>query len=173
MADENKIVDGAQSSNIENKIDSKVKVAKTTNTKVKSVGVKIPKASKRDVVTKKEVKTKKKVAAKIIKPKKTKVKKANSSTKIPLKSSEKKINPNQYFYLNNGEVIKSITQLAQMMDEISDELFFHHVNEDKHDFANWITNVFEEEKLGKELMDAEKQKEKNHYIVLKYVVKGK
>ena len=140
-------------------------------TKTKSSSTKTTKSAAKKTVKKTAPKKVVKKAA----PKKAvkkPVKKAAPKKKAAKKAS-KKILPEQYFYLNDGNVIKDIKELAKMMDELSDEIFYHHVNEEKHDFANWLYNVFEEAELAEQLFNAERNKEKNHYIVLRYVVKGK
>ena len=50
------------------------------------------------------------------------------------------VKPENNFILNNGFVIKSIPELANVLDELDDNVFYHHVNNERNDFANWIQN---------------------------------
>ena len=52
---------------------------------------------------------------------------------------------------------------------MTDDIFKHHVNEMKNDFANWIKDVFKEEKLAKELFKTT-DKDKTQIIILKHVI---
>ena len=90
--------------------------------------------------------------------KKVKSKKARSN-----KSNPKRLKPDSYFYAQNGVVIKNIKQLAKEIKDMDFETFYHHVNEQKNDFANWIIWVLEEKKLGEELL---KTKEKDRIELL-------
>ncbi|MBR9690793.1 hypothetical protein GOV08_03860 [Candidatus Woesearchaeota archaeon] len=96
--------------------------------------------------------------------KKKTVKKKSKKTKLKVS------NPEKFFYTVEGKAIKSLIGLADALDDISDAVFFHHVNEDKNDFANWVKEVFEEPSLAKEL---EKTTEpmKTQIIILKHIVK--
>jgi len=55
------------------------------------------------------------------------------------------------------------------MDQISDEDFNFHVNEEKNDFANWIRDVFGNEKLASK-MDTSKCRKENQIALLKHAV---
>ena len=46
------------------------------------------------------------------------------------------------FVLNDGTKIKGLRELASVLSEMNEELFVHHVNGEKNDFAEWIGNVF-------------------------------
>jgi lipopolysaccharide biosynthesis regulator YciM len=77
-----------------------------------------------------------------------------------------------YFFLENGDVLKTVKALAFNLDTMSDQLFSAHVNPSKDDFANWIEHVFE----GKELADRLRQvKDKRDYqiLLLKGLLKSK
>ncbi len=43
-----------------------------------------------------------------------------------------------YFWLANGERLKNLEDLASALEKISNEIFSHHVNENKNDFCCWI-----------------------------------
>ena len=139
------------------------------NTKKKTISKSINKKA----ISKKVIKkvAPKKVTKKVIEtaPKKTVMKRKS----IRRTTAKKRINKDQYFYLKNGNMIKDIEELAKVMDQLEDEIFYHHVSDERNDFANWIHHVFEEAELAKQLLESKRDKEKNHYIILKYVIKTK
>jgi len=55
------------------------------------------------------------------------------------------------FILKNGQPLKSLRDLRTALEAIDTETFFHHVNEQKNDFAAWIYHIFQEEELAKKL----------------------
>lgn len=56
-----------------------------------------------------------------------------------------------HFHLHDGRKLKSILELIDAFDDMSDETFKHHVNEHRNDFANWVCDVMKEDKLAKDL----------------------
>ncbi len=48
------------------------------------------------------------------------------------------VKPENSFILNNGFVIKSIPELANVLDDLDEGIFDHHVTSDRNDFANWV-----------------------------------
>lgn len=107
------------------------------------------------------MKTKRKVV------RKKRVKKKKSMKK---KDILKDTNPENYFFVQDGKVIKNVLELSRQLDNMTDDIFRHHVNEMKNDFASWIKNVFKQEKLAKELLKTI-DKDKTQIIILKYIIK--
>ena len=66
--------------------------------------------------------------------------------------SDKDIEPNQYFYLSNGTALKNIDELLDALKAMDDAAFSNHVNEHKNDFANWVRDVFKNEKLANKIL---------------------
>lgn len=97
---------------------------------------------------------------------KTKTKEASAK---PASSKNKDISPEKYFILKDGTPIKSIKELAMMMDSMSDESFSFHVNEEKNDFANWIKDVFGKKDLADSLLGLKCRKE-NQILLLKHAL---
>ena len=58
------------------------------------------------------------------------------------------IPPEKYFVLADGSHFKDYHELADALQCMSDELFAHHVNAARNDFANWIHDVFHEQALA-------------------------
>ena len=82
------------------------------------------------------------------------------------------ISPEKHFKLCNGKTIKSIEELALMLDTISDDDFSFHVSGEKNDFATWIKDVFGNEYLADHLHLLNDKKE-NQIALLKHTVSGK
>jgi hypothetical protein len=61
------------------------------------------------------------------------------------------------FYLNNGKVISTLDELAQILPSLSEGIFSYHVNDHKNDFANWISDVFGEKSLAKQIMSISRE----------------
>ena len=76
----------------------------------------------------------------------------SSSVEVTIRKNILGEAPEEYhFVMKDGDKIKSIQELADKLEHMSEDVFTHHVNEAKNDFANWIGDVFNEEKLAKEL----------------------
>lgn len=53
------------------------------------------------------------------------------------------------FYFSNGDSAGSLDELLGKLKVVDDEVFSHHVTEDKNDFANWIEFSVGQKALGK------------------------
>ncbi|MGV8152576.1 MAG: hypothetical protein ACP5OG_05835 [Candidatus Nanoarchaeia archaeon] len=65
--------------------------------------------------------------------------------------SDKQINPEFYFYLCNGDVLKNKKELLSSLKNMNDSVFYHHVTPERNDFANWIKDVFKESALSEKI----------------------
>jgi hypothetical protein len=54
----------------------------------------------------------------------------------------------KYFILCDGRTISGYLDLVLMLEAMDDNIFFYHVNAERNDFATWISEVFNDEKLG-------------------------
>jgi len=77
------------------------------------------------------------------------------------------IKPEHYFWLKNGGSIKSIEELPNALDVMPNDIFSHHVNEQKNDFSNWVKDVFNDKELAEMMLAAKnlnemKQKVRNY-----------
>ena len=59
--------------------------------------------------------------------------------------------PQQCFWVNNGPIVRNLDELAKSLEYMKDETFWHHVNPDKNDFANWARDVLRDEALAESL----------------------
>ena len=106
---------------------------------------------------------KKKVAKKSTKKKTAKKSTKKKASKKPAKkaakaSIKKNSGPDKVFVLVNGKRLKNVKELADIMEEIEDAVFNHHVSENHNDFANWLSDVFKEIELAKEVADCKGKK---------------
>jgi hypothetical protein len=96
---------------------------------------------------------------------------AKNPAALPRKTALKTDAPEkQVFVLCNGKPVKNIRELADVMDEIEDHVFSHHVTHDRNDFANWVNDVFKDVELATELANA---KDKRHFqlVIYKHLTK--
>lgn len=115
---------------------------------------------KKKVVTKKIAKkvTKKPIAKKVAKTIKTtkvtkssKATKATSKAKLVVKTKASAANKakkdliftsnEQSFWVNDGQILNSLLALHEALLGMNDEVFYHHANQDKNDFADWVEFV--------------------------------
>lgn len=91
---------------------------------------------------------------------------------VPKKSRLKKATPEVSFYLADGRVCTDLEELAQAIDDITDEVFYHHVSDFHNDFANWVEHIFDEKNLA-ETLRSSKCKDRQVIEIFKVVVKKK
>jgi hypothetical protein len=75
---------------------------------------------------------------------------------------------NNYFVLCNGKPIKNVKELADIMDELEDHVFNHHVRPDHNDFANWVKDIFKEVELAEKIINS-KDKNKMQLVIYKHL----
>ena len=69
--------------------------------------------------------------------------------------------PDKSFWINNGPIINNLKNLPRAVEEMSDDQFRHHVNNDKNDFSNWINDILGDSYLASELR---KTRAKNLFV---------
>jgi hypothetical protein len=72
------------------------------------------------------------------------------------------------FILCNGKPVKNIKELADIMEEIEDQVFNHHVTSDKNDFATWVKDIFKDIELAEKLAGV-KDKKHMQLVVYKHI----
>lgn len=73
------------------------------------------------------------------------------------------VNPQYNFLVCDGRVLKNIKELQIALQEISDETYSYHANEEKNDFANWTNDILQDPNLAQKLRNARsKQEAANH-----------
>lgn len=59
-----------------------------------------------------------------------------------------KVPPEVAFYLVDGRRLDSVLELVDALETMPEDIFRHHVNDVRNDFAHWITDIFREPCLG-------------------------
>jgi hypothetical protein len=52
------------------------------------------------------------------------------------------------FYLSNGEILQSLPQLVEALENMDEYIYKSYVNDSKNDFSNWILHVFNNKDLA-------------------------
>ncbi len=79
---------------------------------------------------------------------------ADSAELPEWKLQDKELHPTQYFILRNGQPLKSLKELLEVITYIDDSTFDHHVNEYRNDFAQWIEGAIGDADLAQEVRSA-------------------
>ena len=79
---------------------------------------------------------------------------AKKATRKATKRTSKKLKaaPEEFaFVLLDGRQLRSVQELIDALETMSDETFEHHVNEMRNDFSNWLDDVFKEPSIAEEI----------------------
>ncbi|MEM4247218.1 MAG: hypothetical protein QXR48_00990 [Candidatus Woesearchaeota archaeon] len=60
----------------------------------------------------------------------------------------KDVHPEHVFHLKSGSTIKNLYELANELATMDEEVFRHHVNDEKNDFHNWILHIIRDDHLA-------------------------
>ena len=88
----------------------------------------------------KKVAIKKEVAKKVI-GKKVVAKKTTTKKVTKTSASLVYADNDRSFWLNDGQILNSLMALKEALAKMDENVFFHHVNEEKNDFADWVDAV--------------------------------
>ena len=72
------------------------------------------------------------------------------------------------FVLCNGKPVKNVKELADIMEDLEDHIFNHHVRPDHNDFATWVKDIFKDVELAQKLADA-KDKKHMQLVIYKHI----
>jgi hypothetical protein len=61
------------------------------------------------------------------------------------------LTPEQHFWARNGAIIKSIHDLKNALENMDDQTFYYHVNDNKNDFSEWVRGVFKNTNLAEKI----------------------
>ena len=62
--------------------------------------------------------------------------------------------PEQCFWVNNGPILKNLGELANALPEMNNDIFHHHVNNEKNDFSSWIRDIIGDQVLANDLLSS-------------------
>lgn len=68
------------------------------------------------------------------------------------------------FKFQSGEEVKSLSQLAEVLTEISEETFAFHLERDPNDISVWVTDVIGDYELGQLLNEAESKSQMHRFV---------
>jgi hypothetical protein len=87
--------------------------------------------------------------------------KTEGKTKRPLT----KVPEECIFWCNDGRTFRDLRELAEGLMAMSNETFYHHVNQEKNDFSNWVRDVINDGELASDLVKATCRDEAATYVV--------
>ena len=73
-----------------------------------------------------------------------------ATTKILKQDADKRLAdvPGEYaFWCNDGRIVKSMRELKETLEQMSDAVYAYHANAEKNDFSAWTKDVLIEERL--------------------------
>ncbi len=70
----------------------------------------------------------------------------------------------QYFYLKNGKHLKNLHMLVAELHKVPDDVYNHHVNPEKNDFATWVQNSVNEIELAGRMKKAKNKFHMRHIV---------
>ena len=76
----------------------------------------------------------------------------------------------QHFIVADGRKLKNIMELADALETMTEEIFRHHANDFKNDFASWVKDVFYDHSLAEDISRARNRLE-TQITVLRRLVK--
>lgn len=109
-----------------------------------------------------------KSAGSVVKPVNKKVANKKSSGKSSKSLVKRDAPEDKLFFLVNGHKLRNIKELADVLADLEDWVFNHHVTPDKNDFAAWVEHVFEDIELAKKIAGV-KDKDKMQLVLYKHL----
>lgn len=99
------------------------------------------------------------------------VKKTGKPAKIVMKKQILGEAPKEkVFYLKDGRKLRNVLELTEAFEDMTEDVFKHHVNDMKNDFSSWVEHVMEDKELAKDIKDI-KDKSDAEIRLLKHIVK--
>ncbi len=77
--------------------------------------------------------------------------KPTSASQVPCANGE------QCFWVHNGPVLSDLIELRDVLKEIHDEVYAHHVDGQKNDFADWVEHVLGDAECAEALRRSSKK----------------
>ena len=77
-----------------------------------------------------------------------------ATTKILKQDADKRLAdvPGEYaFWCNDGRIVKSMRELKETLEQMSDAVYAYHANAEKNDFSAWVKDVLIDDKLAWDL----------------------
>jgi len=122
------------------------------------------------------VKAKKKAKKKAPAKKKTKKAPAKAKRKVYIKIKSNilgEVLQEFEFYLSDGRKLKTVFELVDALESMSEDMFTEHVNDVKNDFSSWVNDVFKEPNLAKEIKKVRSRIETQKVLMKKLIEAAK
>lgn len=72
------------------------------------------------------------------------------------------------FWTRDGNILRDLRDLHVVVSSLDDEIFFHHVNKEKNDFADWVEYVLQDAECATALRKV-KKKEVMHKTIERHL----
>ena len=69
------------------------------------------------------------------------------------------------FFCQDGSISKNLTELVDCLNNMTEEVFHHHVSSEKNDFSNWIRDVLGDATLAIKLGSATSSSEAGKIVI--------
>jgi len=79
------------------------------------------------------------------------------------------VSPEKYFWAANGAIIKNLQELEPAMENMGEEAFRTHVNEEKNDFSSWVKDVIGDVEFADQLSKT-KDKTMTQLLIVKRIL---
>lgn len=67
--------------------------------------------------------------------------------------------PENHFITKDGQRIKNLYQLQKTLLNMNDDVFSHHVNQDRNDFYNWVKDIYKDKALESTVLNCKTKNE--------------
>jgi len=102
-------------------------------------------------------------------PPKKKTRQKKTTKRASRKTKYNKNAPKEnFFVLCDGKQVRSVKELADVMEDIEKHVFEHHVTPDSNDFAKWVEDIFKDVELAKKLAGV-KEKGRMQLVLYKHI----
>jgi hypothetical protein len=73
------------------------------------------------------------------------------------------------FFCQDGHIFKNLSELAECLTRMREEVFRYHVTSEKNDFVNWVRDVLGDEILANKLNNVSNPLEASKMVINKMV----
>ncbi len=82
--------------------------------------------------------------------------------------------PEEYvFRCCDGRILRSMQELGDVLNTMSDDTYIFHANTEKNDFTSWVRDIIQDEKLAKDLQKAPNQVQAAKHVASRVAILSK
>lgn len=70
------------------------------------------------------------------------------------------------FWSRDGQILSNLSDLSFAIGSMDDEVFLHHVTQEKNDFADWVEHVLQDQECAQALRAAQKKTQAKKIVEL-------